>query len=284
MRYLRFIVSFASLLTLASCGRSNRVNNVRVIREDGSLSQLERTVPIYNSRQMAAQSGYSGDAVSDNPVIFNDPTTDSMRMNNVMQANSVAQLQQPNNITNSKFDAKLPVASFDSKPQIPDVVRSPQGVGRRNPSYNEPDLPPDTFSDANDQSDNLFILKNEKREKELRKALLSDNSLSEESAIDLNKYGSNIKSNDKIVSTSTSVSDDDFIIQLGAYKSRDNADKIADAYSDIGNIEVRKSSYGDGVSVFKVLMGGYSSKESAESSLEKIVSRGHYDVFITRNH
>lgn len=69
-------------------------------------------------------------------------------------------------------------------------------------------------------------------------------------------------------------------IQIGIYNKRKNAETAYKKYSNIhnGNIEeyISKSKV-----QYKVLLGPYFNKKTAEKDLEKVIKTGHYDVYIT---
>lgn len=71
-----------------------------------------------------------------------------------------------------------------------------------------------------------------------------------------------------------------YYIQIGVYKEKINADSAYNKYSKINKGVVEE--YGvKNKKQYKVLLGPYPNRNSAEKDLEKVIKTGHYDVYVT---
>ncbi|MDR2527159.1 MAG: SPOR domain-containing protein [Rickettsiales bacterium] len=103
----------------------------------------------------------------------------------------------------------------------------------------------------------------------------------------------NIKPNDKQViivdnkeqkkSPSTknekSYSQKGYYIQVGIYSEKKNAENIYKKYSDINSGKIEE--YNNKGKKYKVVLGPYKDRNSAENDMNKVIKLGHYDVYIT---
>ena len=71
-----------------------------------------------------------------------------------------------------------------------------------------------------------------------------------------------------------------FAIQTGAFSSYSNASELAARLSVYGSTRISEG-YSNGKTVYRVLLGGWNSKDQAQPMLQQIKARG-YDGFVTR--
>lgn len=72
-----------------------------------------------------------------------------------------------------------------------------------------------------------------------------------------------------------------YYVQLGAYKSRTSADRVLSQNRDVSNGLIRTFKNRNQVTIHRVLLGPFSTKKQAKVNLDKVVKKGHYDVYIT---
>ena len=71
-----------------------------------------------------------------------------------------------------------------------------------------------------------------------------------------------------------------FVIQVGAFSKRDNADRAARALEAHG-VEIRPLEL-RGLTLHRVLVGGYPDKASAEAALSAIAAEGFADAQVVK--
>jgi septal ring-binding cell division protein DamX len=72
-----------------------------------------------------------------------------------------------------------------------------------------------------------------------------------------------------------------FYLQIGAFRNKKNADTLYVKYKNtLTNIFLEESLDG-GRKNYKVISGPYPNKNSAEDDMSKVITMGHYDVYVT---
>lgn len=72
-----------------------------------------------------------------------------------------------------------------------------------------------------------------------------------------------------------------FYIQLGVFSEKVNADEAYGRYSKIDKC-IMKDYLSKGKKSYRLLMGPYSSRAIADKFLDKVISSGHYDTYVTQ--
>jgi len=164
-----------------------------------------------------------------------------------------------------------------------------------NVDYNQNNLPEELFADKTAQNQNdyvqydtqksgnndEFIFKPTKQEEKLKQNLAQKKTQNKQTRT-TQKSSPTQRSRKTTAVSQTSSQSNVFYIQIGAYKFKKNAYEGLQKYSSVNKGLVKSYKSKNGNLIYRTLLGPYNTRLQAESDLEKVIQKGHYDVYITR--
>lgn len=257
------------LILLPSCIQPG-VDRVRIVDKDGKPANINKIVPAFNEQQIIKQK----QAFKDSFTQVNKFRQDFNEINSTQQEDLGSNIIEANN--NS--------TSLNSTQNYPDDIFADRIT---NYKYLNSDKNVQVI-DKSDKKDNNKTILNKVVETTIPannlKASVNDNK-SVKTENTTNKQNSTIKKNTTnkqniTKSTTNNVNKKGFYIQIGIFNEKSNAENSYKKYSSIhkGGIDeyISKSKV-----KYKVLLGPYTNRNTAERDLEKVIKTGHYDVYIT---
>ena len=258
------------LILLPSCIQPG-VDRVRIVDKDGKPANINKIIPAFNEQQIIKQK----QAFKDSFTQVNKFRQDFNDINSVQQENLGSNIIEANN--NS--------ASFESIQNYPDDIFADRIT---NYKYLNSDKNVQVIDKSDKKENNNKTILNKVVETTIPdnnlKASVSNNKLAKKENT-TNKQNSTTKKNTTnkkniTKSTTNNINKKGFYIQIGIFNEKSNAENSYKKYSTIhkGGIDeyISKSKV-----KYKVLLGPYTNRNTAEKDLEKVIKTGHYDVYIT---
>jgi len=237
------------LLVLNSCLLSKnyyKKGQIRVVDSRGKVSNIERTIPAFNQQQLYKQQKLA------NIKIINEDH----------HKNLIKTPKIPNNIFADKItDEQVVINTKPDKNQKQE--KSKEIIENKKQET------------VKKSKNNVVVLNDDDSQKPKNKEIFVKIRKPNEKVMKLNAEAEtpvNLKRKKAIVRNQ-------YYIQIGAYKIRENAKKALNKYKKISNGVIKDSNK----NLYLVLLGPYSTKKQAETHLEKVINTGHYDVFIVPN-
>lgn len=249
------------LFLLTACIQPD-FNQVRIVDEYGKPAKINKIIPAFNEQQMLKQK-----------KAFNDSITEVNKFRqdfNDIENNDITNLQNINNDSN--------IIEVSNNKQYPDDIFADRITNYKYLSDNKNIQ----VIDKNDKKEYISV-----KEENLNKVIQTQ--VVENNKTKIKENNSDIKSttnkNKPINKQNNSlqfnnINSKGFYIQIGIFNEKINAENSYKKYSKIhkGGIDeyISKSKV-----KYKVLLGPYSNRNTAEKDLEKVIKTGHYDVYIT---
>ena len=73
-----------------------------------------------------------------------------------------------------------------------------------------------------------------------------------------------------------------YYIQLGSFKSEDNADKLLKKFNNVGTEQKVIPVNTKNGTMYKAVIGNFNTKEEAEKEMEKVLNKGHFDCYVIK--
>lgn len=267
MKKLKYLLL---LILLPSCIQPG-VDRVRIVDKDGKPANINKIVPAFNEQQIIKQK----QAFKDSFTQVNKFRQDFNDINSVQQEDLGSNIIE----TNNNF------ASFESIQNYPDDIFADRIT---NYKYLNSDKNVQVIDKSDKKENNNKTILNKVVETTIPdnnlKASVSNNKLAKKENT-TNKQNSTTKKNTTnkqniTKSTTNNINKKGFYIQIGIFNEKSNAENSYKKYSTIhkGGIDeyISKSKV-----KYKVLLGPYTNRNTAERDLEKVIKTGHYDVYIT---
>lgn len=266
MSKLKYIIL---LILLPSCIQPG-IDKVRIVDKNGRPANINKIVPAFNEQQMIKQK----QAFKDSFTEVNKFRQDFNEINSSQQEDLGSNIIEANN--NS--------TSLNSAQNYPDDIFADRIT---NYKYLNSDKNVQII-DKSDKKDSNKTILNKVVETTIPANNLKasvNNNKSTKTENTTNKQNSTIKKNTAnkkttTKSTTNNINKKGFYIQIGIFNEKSNAENSYKKYSSIhkGGIDeyISKSKV-----KYKVLLGPYTNRNTAEKDLEKVIKTGHYDVYIT---
>jgi cell division protein FtsN len=257
----KFVVNLFFLILLVSCNmlpvrNSEQKKGVRFVDAKGKPVLLERRVPKFNQEQLSKQN------MSDSNIRLlnaNINHQDSLQYDspNLTNRTHIERERQTNVIDIKEEEKHSDVVVF--KPTQEEKQLKEGLVERRRANQKT------TSASAVKSENNKAISSEKKQNSQTNPETLT--AVSQFNRQERKDVGSN---------------DGTFYIQIGAYRNKTNAEQNLQRYSNIRRGTVKSYTNRSGVIIYRTVLGPYNSRSQAEVDLEKVIQRGHYDVYITR--
>ena len=267
------------LVILTSCIQSG-LNQVRIVDSNGNPAKINKIVPSFNEQQMMKQK-----------EAFNNSITEVNKFR--QNFNEINEIQNVNTVNNDTMDNDTNIIKPSNRKKYPEDIFADRITNYKYLDNNKNIQVIDKGNNVNnkvitiDESKNnlnkVVEVKSNNKNKVVN-TTQANNKISNNKTNN-NKATNTKSSNNKNNTTKKTVNKNNidakgFYIQIGIFNEKTNAENSYKKYSSIhkGGIDEYIS---NSKVKYKVLLGPYSNKNTAEKDLEKVIKTGHYDVYIT---
>lgn len=269
------------LIILTSCIQSG-LNQVRIVDSNGNPAKINKIVPSFNEQQMMKQK-----------EAFNNSITEVNKFR--QNFNEINEIQNVNTVNNDTMDNDTNIIKPSNRKKYPEDIfadritnykyldsnKNIQVIDKSNNTNNKVI----TIDESKNNLNKVIETSTNKNEIKSNNKNKVDNTVQTNNKTANNKSTNNKSSNNKNNTTKKTVNKNNidakgFYIQIGIFNEKTNAENSYKKYSSIhkGGIDEYIS---NSKVKYKVLLGPYSNKNTAEKDLEKVIKTGHYDVYIT---
>lgn len=267
------------LIILTSCIQSG-LNQVRIVDSNGNPAKINKIVPSFNEQQMMKQK-----------EAFNNSITEVNKFR--QNFNEINEIQNVNTVNNDTMDNDTNIIKPSNRKKYPEDIFADRITNYKYLDNNKNIQVIDKGNNVNnkvitiDESKNNLNKVIEVKSNNKNKVV---NTIQANNKISNNKTNNNKATNTKSTNNKTNTSKKaitknnievkGFYIQIGIFNEKINAENSYKKYSSIhkGGIDEYIS---NSKVKYKVLLGPYSNRKTAEKDLEKVIKTGHYDVYIT---
>lgn len=124
--------------------------------------------------------------------------------------------------------------------------------------------------------------KNQKFGKNSKPYKVDNSSLSVKSSKNIS-----INANKSVINNTTTISasqnyliKNKYYIQLGSFEDQNKANKLIEKFTDVGKEQKVVPVIAKGKQMYRAVIGNFNTKAEAEKEMEKVLNRGHFDVYI----
>ena len=303
MKNIKYFIFIALI-----CGCANNTERFVFVDNNGNQVQVHRMVPKFNEEQLQKQKNLSNNYEANN---FKQMYNNSQQKSNFAPINVQSNDENiiiahnnkyPNDIFSDRITNYNYINTSNNQKDINTKPSSNKLDTNRTNNKDNKDNKENKNNKSNDNKKNTIISdknKNNKKyvlmiddkniknniqnkniqtnTKSLSNSTLQKNTSVQQKDIDLAKQDTNV-----VITTNktTKKIDKGYYIQIGIYSNKDNANKSYNKYKTIKSGVIEEYSSETSVK-YRVLLGPYSKKDSAEKDLERVIKTGHYDVYIT---
>lgn len=84
----------------------------------------------------------------------------------------------------------------------------------------------------------------------------------------------------KTIDSSNILKNNKYYLQLGSFSNKKQAEKIISSFNSIGDERKVIPVLYENKQIYRAIIGSFDTKEKAEKEMEKIIEKGHFDVFV----
>ena len=267
------------LVILTSCIQSG-LNQVRIVDSNGNPAKINKIVPAFNEQQMIKQK-----------EAFNNSITEVNKFR--QNFNEINEIQNVNTVNNDTMDNNTNIIKPSNRKKYPEDIFADRIT---NYKYLDNNKNIQVIDKGNNVNNKVITIDESKNNLNKVVEVKSNNKNKVVNTTQANnKISNNKTNNNKTTNTKSSNNKNNtakktvnknnidakgFYIQIGIFNEKTNAENSYKKYSSIhkGGIDEYIS---NSKVKYKVLLGPYSNKNTAEKDLEKVIKTGHYDVYIT---
>jgi cell division septation protein DedD len=257
MKLKSSVLTIFTLIAVCACqGRST--DTVRIVNSEGNPVNVKKNIPAFNAEQLKKQKKFKDKNGGISLIDESGRRTFESKGNNYAYAdreNDDALFEDKKATSGKKIVKTKDKATIISK----DGEKGEVDSGNK---------------DAIVEKDGVQYLFSEEKTSKNAKNRKAGN----DSAVNLNKYS---RSNGRSTRSTASTGRGRYYLQLGAFKSKSNANNMLRDYRNISRGEIKTVNINNR-KIYRVVLGPYSSKGVAETNKKKVIQAGHYDVFITK--
>jgi cell division protein FtsN len=275
--------SILCLLVLSSC-QYQQSDNIRIVSSDGTPVKLERKTPLFNAQQLEKQRDFKEENGGITLIDEAGPKAFNSRGNNYAYAEK--QDSFPDKIFEDKLENNgRQIVNKDANEVQKATIKTQNGVinGKSQDISDSQEVKSEDAGQIEakngDERGVSYLFPGDKTSSSMKDQSHQTNN----KAINLNnENGASSKTSNNNSSVSgTSSAQGNYYLQLGAFKSKKGAETMLNNYKRISSGEIKTVTINN-QKVYRVVLGPYNSKSTAESNKEKVIKTGHYDVFITK--
>jgi len=256
MKFKSSVLTIITLIAVCAC-QSKSVDTIRIVNSEGDPIKIKKNTPAFNIEQLKKQKKFKD---RNGGISLID---ESGRRSFESKGNNYAYADKESDDT--LFEDKQKAVGKK-------IVKIKDKATIINKDGEKDKIDSRDMNGIVEKDGVQYLFSEEKTSKNAKNRKASN-----ASAVNLNKY-----SKSKSQSAKSTVSTGGrYYLQLGAFKSKSNANNMLRDYSDISKGEIKTVNVNN-KKIYRVVLGPYSSKSIAETNKKKVIQAGHYDVFITK--
>jgi cell division protein FtsN len=262
----KICIGLSFLLLLSSCQskpKQAKRKSFQVVNKEGDVVSLNRQVPKYNQEQIAKQKMSNPNIMIMNGNIDYNQSMQKDIFADKAPTKTFVDIKPDNEVKNDKEIFKVTDQEKKLKKEIIQKKENGQ-ISNRATQINKKEKTP--IKEVNINNEKSLRNSNGATNNKIKKTVIATTPKKQTAKKKTKKTSKNGK----------------FYIQIGAYSLKSNAEKSLNKYSNINKGMVKNYTNSKGVVIYRTVLGPYNSRAQAENDLEKVIQRGHYDVYITR--
>jgi cell division protein FtsN len=265
---------------LTSC-YPGRTDTIRIVDSEGQPANLKRRVPVFNAQELEKQKAFKEQNGGITLIDESGPKTFNSRGNNYAYADEQEAL--PDRIFADKLtesDRKI-VNKDEGKANIKESGAVAGVASKADDTVKSKDINAVGADGMVKKDDTTYLFPDDQTNKSVK-----SKSQKSSSTVNLNEYkestaGKSTNKKSAALVSSQSSGNDSYYLQLGAFKSKTGAETMLNSYKKISVGEIKTVTINN-QKIYRVVLGPYNTRGTAEVNKEKVIKTGHYDVFITK--
>lgn len=261
------------LILLVSCIQSG-LNQVRIVDSNGNPAKINKIVPSFNEQQMMKQKEAFNNSITEVNKFrqdFNEINQNQEMNIETHNDSNVIKVANSNKYPEDIFADRITNYKYLDTNKNVQIIDKSTTSNTQNTNKNNTNKIVETKVEKNNQTVNT------KNNQEIN---VKNNTNKTTNSTKGNNIPKTKNDNTKKVTSTNNINSKGFYIQIGIFNKKTNAENSYKQFSSIhkGGIDEYIS---NSKVKYKVLLGPYSNRNTAEKDLEKVIKTGHYDVYIT---